>query len=103
MITDNQRLVKVTNNYGREIPSYDDGFGPKLWIHRDSMGITGVVRARTWETAHEICEDEFFPECDLTIQEIEKEYGFKREHMKIIKPIDGPERAAVLKIGRAHV
>ena len=95
MITDNQRLVKVTNEYGRELPIYDNGYGP-LWIHRDSMGITGVVRARTWEDAYSICEDEFFTECDLTIGEIEKEYGFKREHVKIIKPWDGPERAAVL-------
>ncbi len=94
MITDNQRLVKVTNEYGREIPTYDDGYGP-LWIHRNSSGITGVVRARTFNDAYSICEDEFFPECDLTIEEIEKEYGFKREHVKIIKPIDGPERAAV--------
>jgi len=93
MITDNQRLVKVTNEYGRELPVYDDGYGC-LWIHRDSAGITGVVRARTFEDAYSICEDEFSPECDLTIEEIEKEYGFRREHVKIIRPWDGPERAA---------
>lgn len=62
-ITDEQRLVSVTNEFGRSIPVYDDGYGP-LWIHRDSMGITGVVRARTWEDAYSICEDEFFPAGD---------------------------------------
>lgn len=62
-ITDNQRLVSVTNRFGRKLPTYDDGFGP-LWIHRDSMGISGIVRARTWEDAYSICEDEFFPDAD---------------------------------------
>lgn len=62
-ITDNQRLVSVTNRFGRQLPIYDDGFGP-LWIHRDSMGITGIVRAQTWEDAYSICEDEFFPSAD---------------------------------------
>lgn len=62
-IADDQRLVKVVNQYGRELPVYDDGFGP-LWIHRDSMGISGIVRAHTWEDAYGICEDEFFPAGD---------------------------------------
>jgi hypothetical protein len=40
-IADDQRLVRVVNQFGRELPIYDDGFGP-LWVHRDSMGISGV-------------------------------------------------------------
>ena len=28
------------------------------------MGISGIVRAQTWEDAYSICEDEFFPSAD---------------------------------------
>lgn len=58
-INDNQSLVSAKNRFGYSIPVYDDGFG-QLWIHRDSMGISGIVRAQTWEDAYSICEDEFF-------------------------------------------
>lgn len=74
LITDSQSLVKVTNQFGRELPIYDDGYGP-LFIHRDSMGISGIVRAQTWEDAYAICEDEFFPEASETIEEMIAEYG----------------------------
>lgn len=74
LITDEQSLVSAKNEYGREIPVYDDGFGP-LFIHRDSMGITGIVRAQTWEDAYGICEDEFFPEASDTVQDMEREYS----------------------------
>lgn len=67
---------------GCEIRTYDDGFGP-IWIHRNSIGISGIVRAQTWEDAYGICEDEFFPEAGETIDEIVKEYGFKREHVRV--------------------
>lgn len=84
LINDNQSLDGAKTRFGNDIKTYDDGFGP-LWISRDSMGINGIVRAQTWETAYEICEDEFFPEADETIEEIVKEYGFKREHKKVVK------------------
>lgn len=48
----NQSIFKTT---GRKI-AYDDGYGP-LWISRNSIGINGIVRARTWEDAYGICED----------------------------------------------
>ena len=83
LITDNQRLVGATSRFGHAIKVYDNGFGP-LWIHRDSMGISGIVRAQTWEEAYSICEDEFFPACDLTMEEIVKEYGFRRESFKVV-------------------
>lgn len=92
LISDEQRLVSASRR-GHEIPVYDDGFG-QLWVHRDSMGISGIVRARTWEDAYEICGDEFFPEADETIDELRKEYGFRREHIKIIRTRDGTERDA---------
>lgn len=94
LITDSQSLVSAKSRFGHSIPIYDDGFGP-LFIHRDSMGVSGIVRAQTWEDAYSICEDEFFPEASETVDELRKEYGFTREHVKIIRTIEGVERPAV--------
>lgn len=92
LITNEQRLAGAKSRFGHSIPVYDDGFG-SLFIHRDSMGISGIVRAQTWEDAYSICEDEFFPEASETIDELRAEYGFKREHVKIVRdPITGAER-----------
>lgn len=63
LITDDQSLVGAKSRFGHPIPTYDDGDG-QLWIHRNSMGISGIVRVRTWEDAYSICEDEFFPEAE---------------------------------------
>lgn len=63
LITDTQSLTSARSRFGRLIPVYDDGWGA-LFIHRDSSGISGIVRARTWEDAYSICEDEFFPAGD---------------------------------------
>lgn len=68
LINDEQSLVSATYSHGLAIPTYDDGFGP-LWIHRHSIGISGIVRARTWEDAYAICEDEFFPSADAEASE----------------------------------
>src|SRR5688572_29721892 len=95
LITDEQRLVGATSRFGSAIPVYDDGFG-QLFINRDSMGISGIVRAQTWEDAYSICEDEFFPEALETIEELRKEYNFTREHVKIIRTREGVERPAIL-------
>lgn len=70
MINDEQSLVSAKFGHGTPIAVYDDGYGP-LFIHRDSMGISGIVRARTWEDAYSICEDEFFPAGD---EEASEEY-----------------------------
>lgn len=78
-ITDNQRLVSVTNRFGRQLPIYDDGFGP-LWIHRNSMGISGIVRAPTLATAYYICEDEIFPSADD--EAFEKDWDDMTRHEK---------------------
>jgi hypothetical protein len=83
-IADGQQLNGAKYRSGYEIATYDDGFGP-LWIMRNSIGINGIVRARTWEDAYSICEDEFFPEATETFEEIVKEYGFKREHKKVVR------------------
>lgn len=92
IITDSQSLVGAHfTNQGLKIPVYDDGYGP-LYIHRDSIGISGIVRAQTWEEAYSICEDEFFPEADETIEEIIAEYNKVRRHAKIIRTPDGVER-----------
>jgi hypothetical protein len=74
LIKDGQTFDGAKTGSGYEIQTYDDGFGP-LWISRNSIGINGIVRAQTWEDAYSICEDEFFPEADETIDEIVKEYG----------------------------
>jgi len=74
LINDSQRLTGATSRFGHSIPVYDDGFGP-LFIHRDSMGISGIVRAQTWEDAYSICEDEFFPAATETHEEWLAEYG----------------------------
>jgi hypothetical protein len=83
LITDNQTLKGATYHSKYPIQTYDDSGGP-LWISRNSIGINGIVRAKTWEDAYSICEDEFFPEAEETIADIVKEYGFKREHVKIV-------------------
>ena len=82
LITGTQALVSASRN-GHSIPVYDDGFGD-LYIHRDSMGITGIVRAQSWEDAYGICEDEFFPEANETIEALRAEYNVRREHVKIL-------------------
>lgn len=94
MINDDHSLVSANSRYGVTIPVYDDGFGP-LFIHRDSMGVSGIVRAKTWEDAYSICEDEFFPECDDTFEELRKEYNFSRRSAKMVKDSHGAEREAV--------
>ncbi len=91
LITDSQSLVSAKSRFGHNIPIYDDGYGP-LFIHRTSMGISGIVRAQTWEDAYSICEDEFFPEASETIEEIRLDYNFTRKHVKIIQTADGVER-----------
>ena len=63
MIQDNQSIVGAKTRFGHTIKVYDDGFG-NLYIYRDTMGISGIVRAQTWEDAYSICEDEFFPSAD---------------------------------------
>lgn len=74
LINDTQSLVGAKTQFGYTIKTYDDGYGD-LYIHRDSMGISGIVRAQTWEEAYEICEDEFFPDPSMTHEEMVKEFG----------------------------
>lgn len=74
LINDTQRLISAKSSFGYSIPVYDDGYG-KLFIHRGSMGISGIVRARTWEDAYGICEDEFFLEASETWEEMVEEYS----------------------------
>jgi hypothetical protein len=85
VIKDNECLESACYiSSSSKIPVYDGGFGP-LWIHRNSIGVTGIVRAPTWSDAYSICEDEFFPEADETVEELKKEYGFKRVHKAVIR------------------
>ena len=79
LITDEQRLVGAKTRFDNKIAIYDDGFGG-LFIHRDTMGISGIVRAQTWNDAHSICEDEFYPEASETIEEMKKDYSTVSKH-----------------------
>lgn len=83
-IKNGESLKAAKSRYDTEIPIYDDGFGP-LFISRCSIGINGIVRAQTWEDAYEICEDEFFPEADESVEELVEEYGYKHDDMKLIR------------------
>lgn len=94
LINDEQSLVSAKFEHGTPVSIYDDGYGP-MFIHRDSMGVSGIVRALTWEDAYSICEDEFFPECDSTIEDLRKEYNFSRRSAKMVKDSHGAEREAV--------
>lgn len=100
LIQDGESLVSAKRNGSEyEIPVYDDGFGP-LFIHCDTMGISGIVRARTWEDAYSICEDEFFPEADETVDQLVKEYGYRREHCKVVRSeVNIPESERHAQLG----
>lgn len=76
-MTANKHIIKVTNEYGHNVDYYDDGFGP-CWVFYDSLGVTGVIRAQTFEEAHEIAEDEMYPEADeATWEDLAKECGYE--------------------------
>jgi hypothetical protein len=84
LITDEQTLIAAFSRFDSPIPVYDDGFG-ELFIHRDSMGISGIVRAQSWHDAYGICEDEFFPAADdEAMEEMERieamEDGEEKNH-----------------------
>lgn len=84
LLTEEQLLTGARyKSSGTAIPVYDDLYG-QLYVHRKSMGISGIVRAQTWEDAYGICEDEFFPDATETMEEIIKEYGFKSETRKVV-------------------
>jgi len=71
MINDNQSLVGAytTDVLGKRHPLkvYDDSWG-SLWVYSEVYGPMGVVRAQSFESAYEICQDEIMtrvPEEDL--------------------------------------
>ena len=55
--------MKVYNKWGRELRTWDGGFGP-LWVYQDSSGVVGVVRAMTWYGAYEYVISEILPDAD---------------------------------------
>jgi hypothetical protein len=76
MIRDDQRLLGAYGRHGDGIPTSDDGFGG-LWVYYDSMGVAGVVRARTWEDAYEAVEDDILQ--PIAEDEVHEAYGFEGE------------------------
>ena len=94
MIPEGHRLTGAMRG-DSPVPIYDDGGdGDPLFVFFLSCGAwlypAGVVRASTWEKAYEICEDEFFPEADETVEELVKEYGFRRTSHKIVRDSSAP-------------
>lgn len=91
-IEDNQSIAKVTDKNGRDIPFYDNGYGP-LYVHLSQCGhfsfVAGIVRAMSFEDAYGIVEDEFLPEADEPLEEIIKEYGFRRESVRVVETGNG--------------
>ncbi len=77
LIFDGQDLKAVHHTRWGEpkpVDHYDDGFGP-LWVYRNSSEMLVVVRAQKLEEAWAIIEDEFMPACDLTHEELVKEFA----------------------------
>jgi len=84
-LPDNKLLIGARYKSSQvPIQTYDDGDG-KLYISRNPLGINGIVRAKCWGDAYQICEDELFPEATETVDELVKEYGFKRESKKVVQ------------------
>lgn len=57
---------------------YDDGYG-QLYVYSETIGVCGVVRAKSWESAYEICQDEIMDgssfaemieDCGLTPEDV---------------------------------
>ena len=75
---DHQSIKSVTNNE-KPLPFYDDGYGP-LFIFKESCGAwlfpVALIRAKNWNDAYEICQDEFHSEAG-SIDDILKECNFK--------------------------
>jgi hypothetical protein len=83
LINSDQRLTGCVNSYEREIPVYDDGSGP-IWVLEDSLGLTALIRADSFESAFEIAEDEFFSEASDTVEELKKEYSWWEECERVV-------------------
>ena len=61
-------MIATCGRNGSKYPlrAYDDGAfeGYRIFIYAETMGPVGVVRAKTWEDAYSICEDEIFDDAD---------------------------------------
>ena len=75
LIKDNETLTAAFSEYGREIQTYDDGFG-KLWAYSQEFGVMFVVRATSFESALECVYDELPP---VPADELYEAYGFDNE------------------------
>lgn len=62
MIGDQQSLNGATVR-GHRTRVWDDGMGP-LWIYRETLGVSGIVRAQTWEHAYQCVVDEIMDDAD---------------------------------------
>lgn len=80
LIQDDQALESAASEHGTPIRTYDDGYGP-LYVYRTSLGITGIVRAMSWEGAYDCVLDEILTPIDAS--DIPDAYGafeYLRDH-----------------------
>ena len=87
MITDNLSLVRAytqrrdsQSRYGfgpeYEIKAYQDSSWGSLWLYRDTLGIRGIVRADSWESAYESVLDEILTPVSLEDMKADPESYF---------------------------
>ena len=66
-VTDDDVIISIVevSHYGgcHSLDFWDDGYG-ELYGFYESLGIQGVVRARTWETAYECAVDELMHDAE---------------------------------------
>lgn len=65
-------IKTIKTDTGEAIPYYQEDESGVFWILRDSISTLGIVQCDSFTDAHEICEDEFFPEAD-SLEEIAKD------------------------------
>lgn len=70
---DDTCLVSAHSRFGNLIKTYDNGYGP-LWIYFTSTGVTGIIRAESFEKAYECILDEILE--PIPEEELPEAYGF---------------------------
>lgn len=70
-MNDNESILSVMSEHGREIKWHDDGWG-KLWRYHDADGRRAIIRASSEADAYEIVLDEILT--PITVDELPEAY-----------------------------
>lgn len=73
LINEDDSLVSVKSQWDNPIPFYDDSFGP-LWVFCNSLGVAGIVRAQSWESAYERVRDDILS--PIPPEDVIEAYGY---------------------------